>query len=193
MNDPDEVYDYDPRKFPKEMLEAIGLVAACYAQTDSIVEMAIAGALGVDSEFGWGVTTHMSSPLRSSVLKSVAEIRFSDPHILAELDEIVEHIGTVASLRNKYVHQSLRMDSNGELFREEITSRSGLNLNIVPVTVEEAKADAETIYQAGMTLASFLSQKNLFPDFPPAERARSHRNKAARKKRRKLNLKPEAS
>jgi hypothetical protein len=77
-------YDFDPRNLPQEMLAAIGLVTACSAQTEYIVEQGIAGCLGVDFEFGAAVTTHMAAPLRDHVLRAVAEIKIDD---LDDLDD----------------------------------------------------------------------------------------------------------
>jgi hypothetical protein len=52
MSDPFKKYDFNPHNLPQNLQAAIGLMTACAAQTESIVEMAIAGCLGVDSEYG---------------------------------------------------------------------------------------------------------------------------------------------
>ena len=71
---PDTVYDYDPRNLPQEVLAAIGLAVTSSAQTEDIMEFAIHGCIGIDSEYGRAITTHMPAPLRFSVLRSVAEM-----------------------------------------------------------------------------------------------------------------------
>jgi hypothetical protein len=72
---PFKEYDFDPRNLPRDLLAAIGLMTSSAAQNEHCVEAAIAGCLGVDVEYGSAVTTHMTAPLRNSVLRSVAEIR----------------------------------------------------------------------------------------------------------------------
>src|SRR5262249_19922847 len=62
-----EDYDFDPRNLPKDLLAAIGLMTTSAAHTESCVDEAIAGCLGIDYEFGQAVTTHMTMPLRFDV------------------------------------------------------------------------------------------------------------------------------
>jgi hypothetical protein len=61
-----EHYDFDPRNLPQDLLAAIGLMTTSAAHTESCVDEAIAGCLGVDYEYGQAVTTHMTMPLRFS-------------------------------------------------------------------------------------------------------------------------------
>ena len=71
----DIVYDFDPRNLPEELLAAIGLTIASFVQIEGHLQSAIAGCAGIDIEYGKAITTHMSMPLKISVLRSVAEIQ----------------------------------------------------------------------------------------------------------------------
>jgi len=62
--EPTKVYDYDPHNLPPDVLQAIGLIAACSAQNEYIIKQGIGGCLGLDIEYTDAVTTHMSSPHR---------------------------------------------------------------------------------------------------------------------------------
>jgi hypothetical protein len=99
-----EVLDFTPHLLPQELLAALGLMAAAAAQTEDIIEMAIAGILGIDGERGYAVTCHMSAPLRASVLKSAAEIRFDNPAVLDELDILLDRIKLAQGYRNDMLH-----------------------------------------------------------------------------------------
>ena len=79
---PETIYDFDPRNLPADFLESIGLCVTCAAQTQYMLEAAIWGCLGLDTEFGMAITTHMPQPLRISTLKAAAEIRLDDPDLL---------------------------------------------------------------------------------------------------------------
>ena len=103
MTGPKE-YDFDPYNLPSDLLHAIGLLIASSGQTEDIFESAVAGCLGLDVEYGLAVTTHISMPLRVSVLKSAAEIRIDDLDALDELDEIIEVIEDAFSKRNAVAH-----------------------------------------------------------------------------------------
>ncbi len=97
-------YDFDPHNLPQKLLAAIGLALTSYAQTERMVQDAIAGCLGVDTEYGAAATTHMAMPLRFSVLKSVAEIRIDDLDALDELDELISKVEDAANRRNAIAH-----------------------------------------------------------------------------------------
>lgn len=178
-------YDFDPNNLPKEMLAAIGLVIACSAQTESIVEMGIAGCLGIDFEYGGAVTTHMPSPLRDSVLRSAAEIRIDDLDTLDALDALLDAINNAYTKRNAVAHNSWCRDPDtGAIFTVKSAARTRYTMDLLPMTVDQVKSDAAFIYQAGMNLMSFLRVCGLLPTFPEQPRPREHKSKAARKIRR---------
>jgi len=182
MIQPKKVYDFDPRNLPPDLLQAIGLGMASAAQTESFIETAIWGCLGVDAEYGMAVTTHMAAPLRFSVLKSVAEIRINSIPLLDELDEIVRELDCALVKRNTFAHHSWARDpETGQLFTVTGESRSSLKVDLLPKTVDEVKIDALAIYNAGIRLWEFLIKANLVPAFPPY-RPRGHKTKDARKK-----------
>ena len=99
-----EYYDFDPRNLPQDLLAAMGLMTTCAAYTESCVDEAIAGCLGVDYEYGQAVTTHMTIPLRFNVLKSAAEIRIDDLDALDELDVLLDRLDEAFNKRNAVVH-----------------------------------------------------------------------------------------
>lgn len=175
--------DFDPRNLPKEYLEAIGLVAACSAQTENTIELAIAGCLGLDHEFGLATTTHMSAPLRDDVLRSVAEIRLNDLDALDELDRLLDRINKTVGRRNSTVHNMWGVDEKtGQVITTKITSRGSLQAEYIPMSVADIRKDATAIYDAGMDLLRFLLDHRLVPKLAPL-RPRAHKLKAARKKR----------
>lgn len=186
---PTIVYDFDPRNLPDSMLIAIGLVAACSAQTENIVEQGIAGCVGTDFEYGYALTTHMSTPHRDHVLRSVAEIRIDDLDDLDTLDMLLDEIEKAFKKRNAYVHHSwCRNEETGQCFTVKTTARGRVEMDLVPMTVDQVKGDAAFIFQAGLNLLTFLSPRNLLPLFTPTPRPRGHKSKAARRKRRKAAL-----
>ncbi len=177
--------DFDPRKLPEEHLKAIGLACAAYAQTEDHVQLAIAGCLGIDNEYGWAITTHMSAPLRESVLKSVAEIRIDDLDDLDTLDDLLKIVGEAAKKRNAIAHHMWCTDEEtSEVFTVRTTARVRVEADLIPMPIETIKADADFIYTAGIELLRFLLAKGLVPTLPPNDRARGHKSTAARKKRR---------
>jgi hypothetical protein len=181
-------YDWDPRNLPQKLLAAIGLATASAAQTENLVEMTIAGCLGVDTEYGKAVTTHMAMPLRFSALRASAEIRIEDLDALDQLDNLLEVIEEAFEKRNGIVHHSWCCDPDtGEVFTVKETARTSVRSDLIPMSVNGVKADALFIYDAGMRLMSFMRDHGLLPKLPPL-RSRAHKSKAARKKRREAKL-----
>ncbi len=181
---PEITYDFDPRNLPSELLSAIGLAIASFAQTEKVMESAIAGCLGVDSEFGAALTTHMPAPLRFSILKSVAEIRIDELDVLDELDELLAELEIAFNKRNDLAHnQWCREPTTGDLFTVKEKARKRYEMDFLPMTINGVKSDALFIYRVGMDFMTFLLAHDLFPELPPV-RPRAHKSKAARKVRR---------
>jgi hypothetical protein len=182
---PQVVYDYDPRNLSHEILAAIGLVVACSAQTESVVEMGIGGCLGIEVDYSYAVTTHMNAPLRDNVLRAVAEIRIDDLDDLDELDRLLDEVKVAFTKRNEYVHRTWCVHpESGHCFISKIEARGSVDAELIPVTLRKIREDATYIYDAGMNLMRFLSARNLLSPFPKHRRERAHKTKAARKKRR---------
>lgn len=113
----DRNLDFDPRNLPSNILEAVGLVAMCSAQTEHIVEQGIGGCLGIDIEYTAAVSTHMATPMRDQILRAAAEIHINNLDDLDELDRLLDEIKQAISKRNEYVHNSICHDlDTGEFF-----------------------------------------------------------------------------
>jgi hypothetical protein len=177
-------YDFDPRNLPQDLLAAIGLAIASGSQTEMVMSLAIGGCLGVDAEYAMAVTTHMTLPLKFSVLRSVAEIRIDSLDDLDELDRLLENIDKALGKRHAVAHDRWCRDpSDNKLLRVKQVARTRLEGDVIAVTAKDILGDASLIYQAGMDLLSFIRSRNLAPHIPPL-RPRAHKSKALRKKRR---------
>lgn len=179
-----KLYEFDPRKLPLELLAAIGLATSSAAQTENIIEQGIAGCSGLSFEYGAAITTHMVMPLRFSVLRSVAEIRIDDLDSLDELDQLLDDIEKAFNKRNEFAHHQWCTDSTNNIFTLKTSSRVRLDMDLVPRTINDVKSAALLVYETGVALYAFLAKHDLLPTIPSQVRSRSHKSKAARKKRR---------
>lgn len=185
MKDPETIYDYDPRNLPTELLTAIGLAITSGSQTESILNMAVGGTLGLDSALTIAVTVHMPIPLKISVLKSAAEFRLEVSQ-LDELDRILDQLKSAIDKRNGFAHDNwMRDKKTGVIFRQKETSRVRLDVKSVPSTVDEIRVEAGEIYGAGMALMTFLYLNGLLPPIPETHVPREHKSPSARKRLRK--------
>ena len=180
-----ETLDFDPRNLPQDYLAAIGLLSAAASSTDGIVEYAIAGLLGLDAEQGWAVTAHMSAPLRTSVLRSAAEIAIDSGRALDELDIHIEAIKAATDARNQMIHGSwcVRPSDNQVMFANQV-ARTHVEVGLRPVAVDEIERKALTLYETGMNLMRFCIALGIETKLPRA-RDRGANTPKARKARRK--------
>lgn len=182
--EPPKEYDFDPRNLPHDLHAAIGLVIANASQTESVLEMAIAGCCGVDIEYGAAITTHMTIPLKFSILRSVAEIKIDDLDDLDELDKLLADIDAAFAKRNTIAHCGWCRDpETGAVFMYKEMARTRLEAELIPVAIEDIKDNATLIYDAGIALMNFLIKRKLLAPTPPF-RPRGHKSKSARKQRR---------
>jgi hypothetical protein len=185
MTEPKIIYDFDPRNLPQEYLTAIGVAVTSSAQTESVIELAIAGCLGVDQEYGAAITTHMAAPLRFSALRALAEIKIDNLDALDELDDLLVEAETAGVKRNAIAHHSWCRDpKTGEVFTVKEVARTSYAMDLIPMPIDAVKADAEFIYEIGMKLMVFINKHGVMPSNSPL-RNRFHKTKPERKKRRK--------
>ncbi len=179
------VHEFNPYKIPREYLAAIGLVAACSAQTETVLKMLLGACIGVDMEYGSAVSCHMTAPLRDSVIRAAAEIRLDSTEALDELDALLDAVKSALDKRNDIVHHSLYRDVNtGEIFRVKETARGSVKVDVIPVTVDQIELDAKAIYDGGLAIMQFMMKHGLEPR-PMPTRPRGHKLRAARKAARK--------
>jgi hypothetical protein len=178
-------YDFDPRNLRQDLLAAIGLMTTSAAHTESCVDEAIAGCLGIDHEYGQAVTTHMTMPLRFDVLRSAAEIRIDDLDALDALDVLLDRLKQAFNKRNAVVHHMWGRDpKTGNVMMVKETARQRIEIESIPMSADQVKDDALFVYETGMALFSFLKAHSLLPPFPNAPRPGWHKSKEERKKRR---------
>jgi hypothetical protein len=181
MDQPYKEYDYNPYNLPQDLLAATGLAIACASQTEDIVSMAVAGCAGVNSAYGGAIITHMTMPLRLSILRSTAEIRLDDLDALDELDDIIELIEDAFEKRNAIAHHLWARDpETNAIYLQKAKARISYQIDLLPITVDQVKADAALIYEVGMRLMAFLRLHKLLPPIPD-RLDRAHKLKAARK------------
>jgi hypothetical protein len=177
-------FDLSPSKLPQDLLAAIGAVVSASSQTENVLNHAIAGCIGIDAEYMIAVTQHMPLPLKFSVLYSTAEIRIDDLDALDELDRLAADVKAALDQRNGIVHDSWAVSKkDGVLFRISQSARIRVELDAIPIAIEEVVKVGATVEAAGLALMKFLMLQGLLPPMPSGK-PRGHKSRAARKKRR---------
>jgi len=163
MAEPNVLFDFDPRNAPPDVLQAIGLIAMAAAQTESVVQQLIGGLLGIDNIQTIALGAHMAAPLKDHVARALAELAAPTLQDLDELDGILDGVNAAYALRNVAVHNALAIDPQGTVFSLRESARGSLQVTLKPIDVEQLSKDAALIYEAGMTLMSFMLRVGLGP------------------------------
>ncbi|WP_333591408.1 hypothetical protein [Brevundimonas sp.] len=178
---PDVIYDFDPGNLPPELLQAIGRMAMCAAQTESVMQSFIGAVLEIDNLETVALTAHMAAPLKDHVARALIELNGANVETIDLVDDLLDAISTAAEKRNVVIHNSiLRHPQTGELFSYRQTARGSLQVSLQPVSVEEIEKDATLIYEAGMDLVRFMILNNITPNnrTRPVRRPVNRRKKA---------------
>lgn len=180
------VYDFDPRNLPPEYLQAIGLVVAASAQTESVMQDFIGVLLGIDNMETLAVTTHMGARLKDQVARTLTELRAPHVEAVDEIDELLDAITAAWEKRNVVIHNAFVIHpETKEILSHRLRVRGSLQLELKPIAVEEIQAAATQIYEVGMDLMRFMMARGLGPSFRTEPlREPLNRGKKARAERR---------
>ena len=180
------VYDFDPRNLSPEYLQAIGLVVAASAQTESVMQNFIGVLLGIDDMDTLAVTTYMGAPLKDQVARTLTELKAPHVEAVDEIDDLLDAIKDAWEKRNVIVHNALVIHpETREILSHRLKARGSLQLELKPIAVEEIQAAATQIYEVGMDLMRFMMASGLGPNFRTQPlREPLNRGKKARAERR---------
>jgi hypothetical protein len=177
--------DFNPYTLPPALLHSIGLVTAATGQTEDQIENLIAGCLGVDFEYGMAVTLHMTMPQRFSAARAAAEIKLDDLDALDQLDDLLDRAEKIFDMRNSVVHNQWAFESTtGRVFLVKESARRRVEADVTEMTIDGVREIAREMYNVGIALFEFTTKHGLVATFPTQPRPRSHKSRAARKKRR---------
>ena len=181
------IYDFDPNNLPPEYLQAIGLVTAASAQTESTLELFIGALLGVDTIKAIAIATHMNNPLRENIIRTLAGINAPSIEELDKIDDLMDAVKEAFDKRNMIVHNALATNpETGEVFRYCQKARGNLSAKLTPIKLQEIQQDALSIYKAGMDIMRFMVSRDITPpDGIPPKHSNVSRKKKARQDRRK--------
>lgn len=179
------IYDFDPNNMPPDLLQAIGLMAMCSAQTEGVMQNFIGAVLQIDNLEAIALTAHMSAPLKDQVARALIELNGLSEGTVDTVDELLDAISEAAAKRNVVVHNSLaRHPETGEVFSYRQVARGSLQVSLQAVSVDEIKKDAAAIYDAGVELLRFMIAYDLVPiDRSRSRLAPMNRRKKARAER----------
>lgn len=160
MSDPPKEYDYDPRHLSPDALAAIGLVATCGAQTESLLTFVIGGCLGLEDARAFVATVGMTATMKLDEARRAAGIRFDDSNTRTELNRLLDSVGEALNKRDGLVLTNWFQDpETTHLFRRAIVG--GVALEMIPVPLIRLAAEADFIYRAGHALMSFVDRHGL--------------------------------
>lgn len=159
-----KLYDFDPRNLPQELLAALGMLAASSAHTESIVQQAISGFLGLPWNKGLVVTAHLTMPQRFHMLEAAAKEINLDETNVNELKLHISRLKLAFDQRNQALHRSwCRDQATGCVHVVTETARGKLKVHVEAGDAQTVLDTANEMYDAGMELYKFLGLLGLTP------------------------------
>ena len=158
------VYDYEPGNLPPEFLQALGMVTAAGAHTESIVQRFIGGLLAVDEIEFHAVTTEMSAQLMDKVARSLIALNAPSAEIIDRVDDLLDAVNRATERRNILVHSSYcRHPETGAVYRVKFKARGKLEAKPELVDIPDIRRQGAEIYRAGLDLMQFICDHELHP------------------------------
>lgn len=151
-----EIFEFDPRKLPADILQAVGLVIAASEQADETINLCIESLLGISASLRHAVTAQLGQPNRIAILRSVAKEKVAPP-LLQNLEAAIRLVEKSTELRNKVAHRAMFIDrETGGVFAWKVTARRGVKSEVEPVSSAAIRTTADTILAAGDALMEVL-------------------------------------
>ncbi len=158
------IYDSDPRNLPPEYLQAIGLVVAASAQTESIMQTFIGALLGIDNINTIALTAHMVAPLKDHIARTLIELNTRYTELVDRVDDLLDSVNDALAKRNTIVHNAFSIHpATKEILSRRLKARGSLQLELRPVSVEELMQDALLIYEVGMEVMRLMLELDIVP------------------------------
>jgi hypothetical protein len=182
------VYDFEPKNLPTDYLAAIGLVVANASQTDNIMRDFIGALLGVDNIETIALGTHMSTPMKDDIIRSLAELSAPCASEIDQIDDILDRIRSAIARRNEVAHNAFAIHpTTGEIFSMRERARGSLQVDFRPIKVEELLSIADDVYKAGIALMQFMVDRKLGSRFrtKPLFKPLNRKTKARAERRQK--------
>jgi hypothetical protein len=145
---------------PAEHMRIIGEICVYWTSLEAGVLQAICETAQLDKRAGFYLGTNVPVGTRFDMLTAIASVLKENPRNKQQgivLLKVLKPVRSAYLLRNKYAHGHLRTrgpDKDPEMNVRRSTKR--LELQAKPLTLAELKADADTIFEAGEALLTFL-------------------------------------
>ena len=154
----------------KNHLIAIGNIAASWSYSEVHLELLIWQLMGIDSDRGNCVTTHLQSETKIHILESLAKKRLPIAGLKIEITQCVADIRRLRAERNNIVHGiwiskkfPKKMDQRGKKATPQIakvTAKGEVKMTQTPWTAKKIMAIAVEIDNLNMRLVSLRIKIN---------------------------------
>ena len=134
--------------FPPEYADCIAKVAANWSSLEYLINTCIWELAEVQPAPGACMTAQIGTmPARLAALLALMKLRHVEEKLIAKVNKSAERVRGPNELRNRLIHDQWANDLHrpGGMGRIEIVAPKSLSMKIIPVPIEELRADVEKI------------------------------------------------
>lgn len=151
---------------PNDFLLELGRMTALWPSLESVVNVGIGKLMGYDQvldERSVIVLAHANFQQRIHIFESLCEqLAPNYPH-LADYKSVCTRINSAQKARNKYAHNAISQNDDGNWVVTYATARGTLKLNVEIVRLSEVKEATAKIHEACCAVHSLVTGTKLTP------------------------------
>ena len=141
-------------------------MTALWPSLESVVNVGIGKLMGYDQTLDIRsviVLAHSNFQQRIDIFESLCEQLATDfPHLKA-FKTVCTQIKAAQKARNKYAHNAVSADENGQMVVTYASARGTLKLNVEPVRISEIKEATAKIHEACCAVHSLVTGVQVKP------------------------------
>ncbi len=148
----------------KPALEALGRVTYESGHLEHRIQTSIWGLLGLDTDTGRIITTHLTTPIRLHMLRALAHEKFDGAFRERLLKRVLKRVETAQTKRNTLVHGYLALREGPKTLALTIKARGRLTVEGVIYTAKKINDLADELATATNLLTLFANRYIWLPE-----------------------------
>ncbi|ALS66595.1 MULTISPECIES: hypothetical protein [Pandoraea] len=151
---------------PDDYLMELGRMVSVWGSLESTIAMAIAKLAGYDSPLDLRALTmvaHSNFQQRVDIVSALCVQLVNDFSHLRTYEGVVKKIRAAQSARNKYAHNALTVNDDGQVTISYMSARGVLKTSVELVRLADIKEATAKVHEASVALYALVTNSDLKP------------------------------
>lgn len=151
---------------PDDVLLELGRMTALWPSLETTINIGIGKLMGYDQVLDTRsviVLAHANFQQRIDIFESLCEQLAPEYPTLSDYKAVCNRVKGAQKARNKYAHNAITRDENGQLGLSYASARGTLKLNVEIVRINEIKEATAKIHEACCAVHSLVTGQRVSP------------------------------